>query len=125
MKTMYLAGGARGTKWQREVKALFPDWVLFDPRKCKSKDPATYTRWDLNHIDKARVVLAYMDSDNPSGYGLSFEVGYASAQDKVVVFVDAMRRNDPRRKYFDMIRVRANVVCSTLKEVAFWLKDQA
>jgi len=108
----------RGTNWHSVVSQHFPGWTLLDPRECKSKDPAVYTEWDLDHIDKAWGVLAYMDSDNPSGLGMMFEVGYACASDKFIAFVDAMRDDDPRRKYFDMLRVRANVVAPTIEQMA-------
>lgn len=120
MKTIYLAGGMRGVDWQAEVAKLLPGWTLFDPKECKSKDPATYYEWDIGHVEKARVVLAYMEAGNPSGYGLMYEVGYAAAKDKLIVFVDAMG-DDPRSKYFDMLRVRANLVCKTLGEAADYL----
>jgi len=117
---IYLSGGMRGIDWQGEVAKVLPGWVLFDPRESKSNDPATYYEWDIGHIEKAEVVLAYMNSGNPSGYGLMYEVGYAAAMNKLIIFVDAMV-DDPRSKYFDMLRVRANLVCKTLHEAAEYL----
>ena len=34
------------------------------------------------------VLFAYMDNQNPSGYGMVLEIGYALGLGKVVVFVD-------------------------------------
>jgi hypothetical protein len=113
----------QGVDWQAEVAKLLPGWRLFDPKGLKSKDPATYYEWDIGHVEKASVFLAYMDAGNPSGYGLMYEAGYAAAEHKLIVFVDAMG-DDPRSKYFDMLRVRANHVCRTLEEAAAYLKER-
>lgn len=122
MKAVYLAGGAKGVDWQAKVAKLLPGWPLLDPRECKSTNPSEYTEFDLGQIDKARVFLAYMDSDNPSGYGLAVELGYAYAVgNKHIIFVDAMNENDPRSRYFDMLRVMSAQVFKTLPEAAEYL----
>lgn len=123
MRTVYLAGGMRGVDWQAEVAKRLHGWIIFDPRECKSTDPHVYTEWDLNHIDKARVVLAYMETGNPSGFGMSWEMGYARAKNKHVVFVDALG-DDKRSKYFDMHRV-TSYTFKTLDEAADYLRRWA
>lgn len=124
MKSVYLAGGMKGVDWQSEVAKVLPGWTIYDPRECKSTDPSVYTEWDLVHIDKARCVLAYMEAGNPSGFGLSFETGYAYAKNKYIVFVDALG-DDKRSKYFDMLRTVSWRVVKSLPEAAEHLKRWA
>lgn len=107
---VYLAGGMR-TTWQDELIAALPNVVFLDPRSHGLNDPAAYTAWDLNAIREADAVVACMTSDNPSGYGLSLEVGFAYALGKPVYFIDGVR-GDWRSRYFDMHREVATAVCS-------------
>ena len=96
---VYLAGGL-SCDWQDRVPA---HWELLDPRSWQDPDPAVYTERDLTAIRAADVVLAYMSSANPSGFGMSLEVGYAHALGKRVLFVDEIG-GDWRSRYFGMHR---------------------
>ena len=52
-----------------------------------------------------------MDSFNPSGYGMSLEVGYAKGKNKPILYIDNMT-TDYRNKYFGMVRSVSTVVHS-------------
>jgi nucleoside 2-deoxyribosyltransferase len=102
---IYLAGGMRDN-WRSLLTEAFPEHEFFDPSTHGLDDEKLYTAWDLAHIRKAETVFAYMSADNPSGFGLSMEIGYAHALGKRIIFVDAV--GHPRKKYFGMVRAVAD-----------------
>lgn len=99
---VYPAGGMR-TTWQDEIIAAMPDVEFLDPRKHGLSDPADYTAWDLDAVRRADAIVAGMSADNPSGYGLSLEVGFAHGLGTPIVFLDLLG-TDWRGRYFDMHR---------------------
>lgn len=107
---IYLAGGLKGD-WQDRAAALLGNHEFLDPRSWQDADPAVYTARDLAAIRHADAVLVYMSADNPSGFGLSIELGYAAALNKRLIFVDDLGR-DWRSRYFDMHRQMAQCVRS-------------
>jgi len=113
---IYLAGGMR-TAWQDEVIARLPSGhTIFDPRTHGLTEPSDYTRWDLDRVAESDILVAGMGAENPSGFGLSVEVGYAHALGKPVIFYDALG-DDVRSRYFGMHRVIAARVASSIEEV--------
>ena len=73
--------------------------------------PNQYTEWDLFYIDKSDIVFAYMEKDNPSGFGLCLEIGYARAKGKLVIFV-----NESDNRYLSIVGAASNVVFHSLSE---------
>lgn len=121
-KSIYLAGGMH-SDW-REGASQWSNSEFIDPKKMNEAiaDPSIYTRNDLEAIQSCDGVLAFMDAANPSGYGLSVEVGYAHALGKPIAFVDGMG-DDWRSRYFGMHRHIASVqkdFCSAV----FWLMGE-
>ena len=114
---VYLAGGMKGD-WQDRLMSLAPSHEYFDPRNSgiTNPTPTEYTEWDLGHVDKADVVVVYMASDNPSGFGCSVELGYAYGK-KPIIFIDRIA-DDWRSRYFDMHRVMALEVVDGLESAA-------
>ena len=113
---VYLAGGL-SDDWQDRV----PDGFEFlDPRTWQDPDPKVYTARDLAAIRESDAVLAYMSSGNPSGFGMSLEVGYAAALGKPIVFVDDIQC-DWRSRYFGMVRSVSHVV-PTFETAIDWLR---
>lgn len=110
---IYLAGGMRGG-WQKRLTESFPEHEFFDPSTHGLENEKEYTAWDLAHIRKAQTVLAYMNADNPSGYGLCTEVGYAHAIGKHIVFVDDCGAQ--RSRYFGMVRSMAHEIYGCLED---------
>lgn len=113
---VYLAGGMKGT-WQDDLMRLVPSHTYFDPRSHGIQDPVGYTDWDLKHIGMCDVLVAYMDPSNPSGFGLSLEIGFAAALCKYIVFIDQLGL-DWRSRYFGMHRVIATCVVPSVESAA-------
>lgn len=105
---VYLAGGMH-SNWREIVKEAVPQAIYYDPSITGLELPAAYTAWDLKAIEDCDVVFAYMAKDNPSGYGLSLEMGFAlGLGSKKIIFVDELQNfvkdQDPRSRYFEMHR---------------------
>lgn len=113
---IYLAGGMKDG-WQEKVSPLLIGHELLDPRSWSDPDPAVYTARDLEGIHRADCLLVHMSSSNPSGFGLSVELGYAYALKKPIIFVDEIR-TDWRTGYFGMHRQMATRVFLSLEEAA-------
>lgn len=99
---IYLAGGFV-SRWQQAVKDAVRhlEHVEFlDPSEHKIHDSRNYTEKDKQMIRECDMVFAYMEVDNPGWPNLAFEIGYAHALDKPVVFV-----NEKRRRYAEMLHV--------------------
>lgn len=108
---VYLCGGMR-TNWQDDVKDRLLDtaeenrvtWI--DPRDHHLSSEEQYTSWDCFGIEQCDILFAYLEADNP-GVGLAFEIGYASALGKTVIFVE--QAGHPRAEYFGLCRKKADV----------------
>ena len=85
---VYLAGGMR-SGWQRLVRAQIPGMTWYSPEMKDESQMALreYAAWDFCHIRRADILFAYMERDNPSGFGMAVEIGYAKALGKTVVLV--------------------------------------
>jgi len=98
--------------WQDYVMQNGPAVQYHDPRSHGLQEPDQYTLWDLMAVQQADIILAYMESDNPSGIGLSVEVGYAKALGIPILFIDGVSED----KRFDIARSCADAVTSSLDE---------
>lgn len=100
---IYLCGGMHNN-WQDKFIAHFPDGrhEFLDPRTQGKKTEQEYTKWDLEGIRSCDLIVAYMDNDNPSGFGLNLEIGFAHALGKPIYLV--MEYLGFRDKYFGMAR---------------------
>ncbi len=90
---VYLAGGSH-SGWQDIVLKNCSEIEFFDPRTHKLSEPSQYTLWDMHHINLSDILFGYMDKENPSGYGLTFEIGYAKGLVKTVILVDEKSSSD-------------------------------
>ena len=90
MKKIYLAGGF-ASNWQSKVDLELKDFAeVFNPREKEINNNMSlmeYVSWDLHHISNADIVFAFMERKNPSGFGLSVEIGYARALNKTIILV--------------------------------------
>lgn len=86
----YLAGGMRGRPWQSEVilRLSHSGHEFINPMDHGLGDPLDYTLWDLGGVAVAEGVIAYLEKGNPSGIGLSLEVGMAIGMGKTVYFAN-------------------------------------
>lgn len=108
---IYLAGGMK-SNWQSNVKSKFANnFIFFNPQDHKLEKPKDFTCWDLHFVNQADIVFAYLEKDNPSGYGLTLEIGYAKALNKTIILVDERSKVDRSfSNYFNIVRESANVV---------------
>jgi len=106
---VYLAGGMHGD-WRSiyidSVRAVF-----YSPKEHDLTISDEYTLWDLTAIEQCDVFLGFMEADNPSGQGLTLEIGYAKALGKkIILVVEDEFVNQDRYKYFLMAEECADVV---------------
>lgn len=121
---IYLAGGMSWINdWRDFIYREFkdrPDIRFLDPRNSGSNDEKIYTPYDVNCVRICDVLFAYMDSKNPSGYGMSVELGLAFGLKKYIIFVD--QSNSGKNKYFGMHRNMADMVFKDLQSAVDFLK---
>lgn len=124
MNKVYLAGGLR-SNWQQKVidsvKATF-----FNPRQKEVDQPMTlqeYGTWDLHHVKKADLVFAYMEKDNPSGIGLSVEIGYAKGLGKTVVLCLEPNNEHKKDSYLSFLKKAADIVFEDFDKAVEYLKN--
>jgi nucleoside 2-deoxyribosyltransferase len=106
--------------WQDSVMNACRKHEYIDPRTHHLTSEKEYTKWDLAGIRASNLVFAYMDTTNPSGYGMCLEVGYARAIGRTVWYIceDASER----QKYFGMVRACADRVFDSLHDAIKSLK---
>jgi len=107
---IYLAGGMH-TGWQDRLIERYPKITFIDPRTHGLTDPKEFTEWDIKGVEEADLVFAYLEKTNPSGLGTAFEVGYAVAIKRFVIFV-----NEKQDKYAALMACSANKYFETLNE---------
>ena len=119
--SIYLAGGFR-SGWQQNVHKFLPNAEILDPSLHGLCDPVEYTAWDLDAITLCDYVLAYMEEQNPGGYALALEVGYAKALGRSIVLVEE-HATERRRMAFEMVRQIADHTFDTLADALSFLQS--
>ena len=120
---VYLSGGME-SGWQALVKDRCDEIEYLDPSRHGLSNPREYTIWDLEHIKQCDIVFAYMESTNPSGIGLTLEIGYAKALNKTIILVDEKSCVDSEfEKRFRIVRCSADIVFNTLEDGIEFLKS--
>ncbi len=101
----YLAGGMRGD-WQKQVivRLGHSGHEFINPQDHGLEYAPDYTQWDLGGVAIADGVIAFMEADNPSGIGLSLEVGMAIGMGKPVYFANEQHEH----RYWQIV----NCACS-------------
>lgn len=123
---IYLCGGFF-TDWQQSVSdSLIDDFIIYNPRQKEQGRKFTteeYVEWDLFHIQKSDILLVRLESTNPSGIGMSVEVGYAKALNKKIIgVVDKNWEDDVRKRHFQFLVKCFDVVFYDKKEAINYLK---
>lgn len=123
---IYLCGGY-ASNWQQSVSDKLKErFNIFNPRqKEQIRDFLTpeYVAWDLFHVKNCNILLARLESTNPSGIGLSVEVGYAKALGKTIIgIVDKEWQDANRRKYFEFVVCCCDVIFESEEEAVEYLK---
>lgn len=114
---VYLAGGLK-TNWQKQViKKGKGKFRFFNPKQHLLDEGKEYTSWDLHHVRKCDIFFAYMEETNPSGIGLSLEIGLAIGLGKTVILVDEKSKTDVIfAKQFRIIRESVTITFENLKD---------
>lgn len=121
---IFLSGGFR-TNWQEKVIHAFQDkFIFFNPREHGLEKDEFYTTWDIHFVRECDIFFAYMESTNPSGYGLSFELGVAFALNKTIILIDERSNQDENfARYFKILYKPSGVVVKSLEEGIRFLKS--
>ena len=123
---VYLSGGMNQSNWQQAVIDQIgeKDYVFYNPREHNLSHSREYTIWDLFYVKNCDVVFAYMQHDNPSGYGLTLEIGYATALGKPIILVyERSSADEPFRRYFQIVRESSSIVFNNLQDGIKFLKN--
>lgn len=120
---VYLAGGIR-SNWQEKVTSNV-DAEFYNPRTKEVDKTLTleeFGTWDLHHIKKCEIVFAYMEKTNPSGIGMSVEMGYAKALGKTVIL--CLEEGNERIKdgYLQFMKKVADITFTDVDEAINYLK---
>lgn len=112
---IYLAGGMN-SNWQAKLMEKFgKGFIYFNPKDHLLEISSEYTPWDLFYVMKCDILFAYMEKNNPSGIGLSLEVGYAKALGKTIILVDEKSSSDEFfKEKFKIVRDSATIVFDNL-----------
>jgi nucleoside 2-deoxyribosyltransferase len=108
---VYLAGGF--SDWREKVKKL-SNVEFYDPQLKPDKHWSEYGTWDVHYIKQCDICFAYLEKTNPSGYGLSAEIGYAKALNKTVILI--IEPGHEKDKHFQFLKQFADVFYETIEE---------
>jgi SAM-dependent methyltransferase len=84
---IFLSGDTR-SEWQSTVMNRFPGHTFFDPRTMSQKSYKEMAETERAWIDESDIIFAYLSKSNPYAFGTCFEIGYAVANNKLVIYVD-------------------------------------
>jgi len=117
MLKIYLSGGMR-LEWREKIKQLGPSMATYlNPCDHGYDDPKLYSAWDARAVDACDILFAYLEADNPSGYGMVAEIGRACVQGKLIIFVDEKTAQDrSEARYLPIVREWSHIVVDTLDE---------
>ena len=117
MFKVYLSGGFRSNWQERVINELNGKFIFFNPRDHQLVDSKEYTCWDNFFVRNCDILFAYMESSNPSGYGLTLETGMAKALQKTIILVDERSGSDQDfENYFQIVRNSADVVFESIEK---------
>ncbi len=114
---VYLAGGMK-SDWQNIVlNRLSNFFIFYNPQDHNLEKETEYTIWDLHFVKSSDIIFAYMAKDNPSGYGLTLEIGYACALNKTIILIDERSKIDTSfNNHFKIVRESASIVFEDLED---------
>lgn len=122
--SIYLAGGM-SSNWQQKIINKFQkEFIIYNPRDHELDNSLEYTEWDLFYVKNADILFAFMEKDNPSGFGLTLEVGYAKAMGKLIVLVDEKSSVDKNfGEKFKIVRNSSSIVFENLDDGVKYLSS--
>lgn len=123
---VFLSGGMNKSNWQQEVINLVgkEGYIYFNPREHFLSKSNEYTMWDLFYVKNCDVVFAYMQKDNPSGFGLTLEIGYAAALGKQIILIDEKSSLDEKfEQKFKIVRESSSIVFENFSDGINFIKN--
>ena len=121
---VYLSGGFKSNWQSKVIKEIGDNCLFFNPREHKLESDKEYWIWDIHFVKNCDIVFAYMETDNPSGYGLTLEIGLAYALNKTIILVDEKsKRNLEFEKYFKIVSNSSHIVFDDLERGIEYLKN--
>ena len=114
---VYLAGSL-DSDWQSNVITRFKDnFIFYNPKDHNLNSSLEYTTWDLFYLKKSDIIFAFMEKNNPSGFGLTLEIGYAKALSLTIILVDEKSLDDYTfNDKFRIVRDSATIVYDSLED---------
>ncbi len=115
---VFLSGSTHSDWQDRVMKALDGYGVeYFDPRSLSHLTMDQIAAEERSWLKRSDCLLFYFETDNPSGIGSAFEVGYCIAKGIPVIFVD-----EKNTSHTEWLGHQSDVVTSDLAEGIAQLK---
>lgn len=119
---IYLAGGIRSNRQEKVTSRI--DAEFYNPRTKEVDKVLTLTEfgtWDLHYIKQCDIVFAYMEKNNPSGIGMSVEIGYAKGLGKTVILCLEENNEFIKDKYLEFMKKASDIVFTDLEDAIKYL----
>jgi hypothetical protein len=114
---VFLSGGFKSNWQSKVIQELGSNFIFFNPREHKLEHSDLYTSWDIHFVRECDIIFAYMEESNPSGYGLTFEIGIAYALNKTIILIDEKSEKDKDfSRYFKILHRPSGVVFKKLED---------
>ena len=120
---IYLSGGFRYNWQSKVINSLGDSCIFFNPREHQLESDKEYWTWDIHFVKECDIVFAYMEANNPSGFGLTFEIGLAYGLNKTIILVDEKSKLEVEfERYFKIVSNTANARFDNLDAGIEYLK---
>lgn len=84
---IFLSGDTH-SDWRKPLIERFDGHTFYDPTTCSDLSYPEMARVEREWIDESDIIFAYLSRSNPFGYGTVFEIGYAVANKKTIIYID-------------------------------------
>ena len=112
---VYLAGGFKSNWQEIVINQLKDQFIFYNPRNHNLESPADYSVWDRHYVKQCDILFGFMELENPSGYGLAFEIGLAYGLGKTIILIDEKSlTNGEFERRFNLIAHSSSVVFYSL-----------
>ena len=112
---VYLAGGMKSDWHEKVIEQCGNDFIFYNPKLHLLDKGSEYTVWDLHHVRQSDILFAYLEESNPSGIGLSLEIGLAIGLNKTVIFID--EKSEMSEEYQSRFKILRNAASITLNNL--------
>jgi hypothetical protein len=120
---VFLSGGFKSNWQSKVIQELGAEFIFFNPREHGLDNSDLYTTWDIHFVRECDIIFAYMEESNPSGFGLSFELGIAYALNKTIILIDEKSEKDKDfSRYFKIMHRPSGAVFNELNDGINYLK---